>query len=146
MLAPNEVHDVLNEVPLFAGIGASVLEQVAGIAEELVRAKGTMVYEAGDEALDMFVLYRGLVSFNTARGTGHLNVQPVMKRHMIFGWAALIPDHPRRLGSAQCLDDSHLLAINGDRLYAILRRNPESGFIVMSRLCSLIAKTFVENR
>ena len=63
---------------------------------------------------------------------------------MIFGWVALVPEHPLRLGRAQCLDKSKILAINGSLLLDILEKDPKSGFLVMKRLCSLIASTFVE--
>lgn len=146
MPAADDIQSVLNEIPLFAGCRTPVLHEIAAIAKELKYAKGHFIYNVGDQATDMYALLQGLVSFNTAHGTGLLNVQPVMKRHMIFGWASLIPEHPRRLGSAQCLEDSRLLSINGDALFDILRRNPDAGFLVMSRLSSLIAKTFVDER
>jgi toluene monooxygenase system ferredoxin subunit len=84
------------------------------------------------------------VKFTTDLGVGTLNVETLMKRHMVFGWAALIPEHPRRLGNAICLEDSKLLLINGDALLDVLGTHPQSGFVVMRRLCSMIANTFIE--
>lgn len=146
MLAREEIEKVLNEVPLFAGCQEAVLKEIAAIAQQVAHPKGHLIYDAGDQATEMYVLLQGLVAFKTSRGTGLLNVQPVMKRHMIFGWASLIPEHPRRLGSAKCLEDSQLLSIDGDKLFDILRRNPDAGFVVMTRLSSLIAKTFVDDK
>ena len=91
----------------------------------------------------MFVLMHGIVSFKTPSGVGHLHVETLMKRHMIFGWAALVPEHPRRLGSARCMEASTVLTMNGDRIMAILSEHPEAGFLVMKRLCSMIASTFI---
>ncbi len=144
MLATDDIQHMLNEIPLFAGSSPEALSEIARIAEERDCRKGQVVYEDGSEALETYVLVKGMVSFTTSHGTGHLNVQSLMKRHMIFGWAALVPEHPRRLGSAKCLEDSKLLVINGDALLDILGRHPKSGFLVMKRLCSLIASTFVE--
>ena len=139
----DELQTILNEIPLFAGCSEDTLADIAKIVQEREYAKGETIYEAGAEALDMFVLMKGLVSFT---GGGLLNVQTVMKRHMIFGWAALVPEHPHRLGSAVCLDDSKLLSINGDALLDVFGRQPKAGFLVMKRLCSLIASTFIEKR
>ena len=101
---------------------------------------------AGREALDMFVLVRGLVRFTTDTSVGHLYNETVMRRYMIFGWAALVPEHPRRIGTASCLEGSKSLSINGDDLLKVLGRGPQSGFIVMKRLCSLIASTCIDKR
>ena len=144
MLATDDIQHMLDEIPLFAGCSPEALSEIARIAEERDCKKGEVIYEDGSEALETYVLVKGMVSFTTSHGTGHLNVQSLMKRHMIFGWAALVPEHPRRLGSAKCLEDCKLLAIDGDALLDILGRHPKSGFLVMKRLTSLIASTFVE--
>ena len=146
MLDKPQISHVLNEIPLFAGCSNEVLQKIAATASEREYAKGELIYEAGEQALDMFVLMHGIVSFKTPSGVGHLHVETLMKRHMIFGWAALIPEHPRRLGTASCLEGSKLLSINGDDLLEVLGRDPQSGFIVMKRLCSLVASTFIDKR
>ena len=144
MLDRRQISHLLNEIPLFAGCSDDVLEKLAAAATERDFAKGEVIYEAGEQALDMYVLLHGLVSFKTASGVGHLHVETLMKRHMIFGWAALVPEHPRRLGSATCMETSTVLVMNGDRIMEILTEHPKAGFLVMKRLCSMIASTFIE--
>jgi len=143
MFTHDQLRAMLNEIPLFAGCSEETLAGLAKIAHERDCDKGEVIYEAGDQALEMFILVNGLVSFKTATGVGHLHVETLMKRHMIFGWAALVPEHPRRLGSATCMDSSKVLTINGDAAMEILEQDPKSGFIVMKRLCSMIASTFI---
>lgn len=144
MLTADQKRDMLHEIPLFAGCSSETLQGIANIAKEQDCGNGEVIYESGSEAVDMYVLLRGLVSFKTAHGTGHLHVETIMKRHMIFGWAALIPEHPRRLGTATCLEDCKLLVINGDLVMEHLAKDPQSGFLVMKRLSSMIASTFIE--
>ena len=144
MLDKPQISHVLNEIPLFAGCSNEVLQKIAATASEREYAKGELIYEAGEQALDMFVLMHGIVSFKTPSGVGHLHVETLMKRHMIFGWAALVPEHPRRLGSATCMETSTVLVMNGDRIMEILTEHPNAGFLVMKRLCSMIASTFIE--
>jgi toluene monooxygenase system ferredoxin subunit len=146
MLKTDQIEAILNEIPLFAGCSHDTLADIAILAKERDCTKGEVVYEAGEQALDMYVLVRGLVSFTTDTSVGHLYVETLMKRHMIFGWAALIPEHPSRLGSAKCLEASKLLSINGDALLEVFSRDPQSGFLVMKRLCSMIASTFIKKR
>jgi len=144
MFTADQIKTMLNDIPLFSGSSDSTLAALAAVAQERDCEKGHVIYEPGEQALEMFVLVNGLVSFKTATGTGHLHVETLMKRHMIFGWAALVPEHPKRLGSAKCMDNSKLLAINGDAAMEILEADPKSGFLVMKRLCSMIANTFIE--
>lgn len=145
MLTTDQIQSMLNDIPLFAGCSNGTLADLAAIAQERDCEKSAVIYEAGEQALEMFILVNGLVSFKTATGSGHLHVETLMKRHMIFGWAALVPEHPKRLGSAKCMDASKLLAINGDAAMEILEADPKSGFLVMKRLCSMIASTFIGN-
>lgn len=141
-----EVQQMLNEIPLFSGCASTTLDAIAKLAVEIDVPEGEVIYEAGSEAVDMFVLVRGLVRFTTDTSVGHLYNETVMKRYMIFGWAALIPEHPRRIGTASCLEGSKLLSINGDDLLKVLGGDPQSGFIVIKRLYSLIASTFIDKR
>jgi CRP-like cAMP-binding protein len=120
------------------------LTAIAKLAVEGEYEKGQIIYEPGDEAADVYALVNGIVTFINKSGQGFLNVQRVMERSMIFGWVALVPEHPNRLGRAQCLENSKILSINGAALLSILENDTQSGFLVMKRLCSLIASTFVE--
>ncbi|MEK9673748.1 MAG: hypothetical protein VW268_14795 [Rhodospirillaceae bacterium] len=70
----------------------------------------------------------------------------VLRSRMIFGWASLIPDHPKRLGSAESVEPTQRLVFDGDDLKDVLRDNPDSGFKVMERLCGMIARSFMEQQ
>lgn len=142
-----EISRILNETTLFAGTAPATLARIGEFAIPRECKAGDIIYESAGQALDMFVLVRGLVSFSMGANVGHANVESVMKRHMIFGWAALIPEHPKRLGTAKCLEPSTLLSINGDQVMELLRdEDPKSGFMIMTRLCSMIANSFIETR
>ena len=144
MLKTEQVKDMLGHIALFKGCTDRTLSDIAMIATEIDYEKGDVVYEAGDDAVNVYVLVNGIVTFISKTGLGFLNVQRVMERSMIFGWVALVPEHPHRLGRAQCLENSKILSINGDKLLGILEKDTQSGFLVLKRLCSLIASTFVE--
>ena len=144
MLKTEQVKDMLGHIALFKGCTDRTLSDIATIATEIDYEQGDVVYEAGDDAVNVYVLVNGIVTFISNTGLGFLNVQRVMERSMIFGWVALVPEHPHRLGRAQCLENSKILSINGDKLLGILEKDTQSGFLVMKRLCSLIASTFVE--
>lgn len=135
---------MLGTVSFFEGCSENTLTEIAKIATEVDCEKGQIIYEPGDKADNVYILENGIVTFINKSGLEFINVQRVMKESMIFGWVALVPGHPHRLGTAQCLEDSKILSINGEALLGILEQDTKSGFLVMKRLCTLIASTFVE--
>jgi toluene monooxygenase system ferredoxin subunit len=58
----------------------------------------------------------------------------------VFGWAALLESQPVRIAKATCIERSTLLRINGKRVLNVLEADPASGYLVMKRLSSLIAR------
>lgn len=139
-----QLKEILGNIPLFDGCSSGTLTNMAKIAKEFDCEKGQVIYETGDDAVDAYVLVDGIVTFINKSGVEFLNIQRLVQRSTVFGWVALVPEHPKRLGSAQCLEDSKILSINGDALLGILKQDTKSGYQVMKRLCSLIAGTFVD--
>lgn len=140
----DEIKQSLQHIPLFEGCNATTLAAIAGIATERDYEKGAVLYEAGDVADNVYVLVDGIVTFIHKSGLAFLNVQKVMGRSIVFGWAAVVSDTPKRVGSAQCLEDSKIVAIDGRKLLDILDSDPKSGLLVMKRMCALIANTFLD--
>ncbi len=42
------------------------------------------------------------------------------------------------------MESSTVLVMNGDRMMEIFTNHPQAGFLVMKRLCSMIANTFID--
>ncbi|MGI9386989.1 MAG: cyclic nucleotide-binding domain-containing protein [Methyloligellaceae bacterium] len=137
---------LLNETNIFAGVRDGTLDRIVEIAREQKCAGDEVLYDTGDDTVDVYVLLSGSVRFSLANKTGILSSGTLIKSQMIFGWAALVPEHPRRLGSARCMEPSTLLVMNGGKVLEALRDDPESGFKVMERLCGMIARSFMEQR
>ena len=144
MTETDEIKKVLNETAIFAGISDAPLTAIAEVAESRSCEHDEMLYEHGDKAIDVYVLVSGTVRFAFGNRTGTLSSGTVMHSRMIFGWAALVPEHPKRLGSAQCIETSKIILLPGDPVRDILRKYPVDGFRVMERLCGMIARNFME--
>jgi len=130
----------LNVGELFNGIGGATLEALAGLARREEFAAGAVLYKPGDRAEDFFVLESGRIEFQIGRDE-HANPAGFMlKRGEVFGWAALLDNQPLRIASARALEDSVLLRVNGKQALQLLEADPSSGFVVMRRLSSLIAR------
>ncbi len=134
----------LGRAELFKGIDQAILEKIAAVAQLREYEESDVIYELGDDADDVQVLISGRVRFTLGVGNRGQSSGSIMTGRMVFGWAALVDDQPRRVATAACLEDSIVLAVSGSRLMEILEREPEAGFIVMRRLAAMIARNFMD--
>lgn len=135
---------ILANAELFTRIDERSLVEIAGISEFRRYEEGDTVYQMGDEACHAFVVASGRVRFTLGVGNRPDREGSIMTTHMTFGWAALVDESARRVATASCLEPTVLLAINGPRLLSILENDTTSGFVVMRRLTSMIARNFLE--
>ena len=134
----------LGRAELFQGIERETLEEIARASRIEEFEEGDVLYSLGDDAEDVYVLVSGRVRFSLGVGNRGQTSGSIMSGRMVFGWAALVDDQPRRVATAECLEDSVVIAIAGDGLKAALERHPPSGFIVMRRLAAMIARNFMD--
>ena len=125
---------------LFNGIAPKTLEALAAIAKREAFDEGSVIYNIGDPANDVFVLESGRVEFLMGRGEKKDPAGFMLKKGELIGWAALLESHPQRIASAKALEKSTLLRINGKDALKILEADPASGYTVMRRLSGLVAR------
>lgn len=141
MLDKVQAKEILAHNALFKSCRDETLAEIARIAVPLDLEMGQVLYRPGDRADNVYVLVEGIVTFLNKSGLEFLNVQGVIDKTMIFGWAAMVPGQPNRIGTAQCLERSKMLSINGARLLEILDADIASGYPTMKTLCRLITST-----
>ena len=134
----------LSRAELFQGIDEATLQQIADIGVVRECEEGDVLYGLGDDADDVYVLVSGRVRFTLGVGNRGQSSGSIMSGRMVFGWAALVDDQPRRVATAECLEDSIVLAISGQQLKQVLERNPHAGYVVMRRLSAMIARNFMD--
>jgi len=130
----------LNVGELFAGISEGTLAQINALARREEYPQGGTLYEVGDPADDFYVLESGRVEFLIGRDDRTRPAGFMLRKGEVFGWAALLESQPVRIAKATCLERSTLLRINGKRVLNVLEADPASGYLVMRRLSSLIAR------
>jgi toluene monooxygenase system ferredoxin subunit len=130
----------LSVAELFAGIGEDTLAQINALATREEYQQGGTLYEVGDPADDIYVLESGRVEFLIGRDDRTRPAGFMLRKGEVFGWAALLESQPVRIAKATCLERSTLLRINGRRALNVLEADPASGYLVMRRLSSLIAR------
>jgi toluene monooxygenase system ferredoxin subunit len=102
--------------------------------------EATALYDIGDPADDLYVLESGRVEFRIGREDRTHQAGFMLRRGEVFGWAALLEGHPKRIAQAACMEPSVLLRIDGTRALDLLEGDPLSGFYVMRQLSHLITR------
>lgn len=125
---------------LFSGIDESTAKRIAALARREDYPGGGSLYRVGDPADDFFVLQSGRIEFVIGRGDRTTPAGVALRKGEICGWAALIEGQPVRIARATCLESSTVLRINGRETLHALEADPASGYLVMRRLSSLIAR------
>jgi len=125
---------------LFTGIAEGTLAALTALAKREEYAEGNTLYKPGDPADDFFVLDAGRVEFQIGRDERTSPAGFMLRKGEVFGWAALLENHPKRIARAACAETSTLLRLKGEDVLRVLADDPASGYLVMRQLSSLITK------
>jgi toluene monooxygenase system ferredoxin subunit len=139
-----ESKSALDVGELFTGASEATLAKLAAFARREEYDQGAAIYGVGDPAEDFFVLDSGRVEFRLGRDERTSPAGFMLRKGEVFGWAALLDSHPRRIASARCVERSTVLRIDGKQTLDALEADPASGFLVMKRLSALIARYLAE--
>jgi toluene monooxygenase system ferredoxin subunit len=134
----------LENTALLAGLSADTYAELARLSRRLRFEEGDTVYRIGDPALDVLIVLEGRVRFTIGVGNRPESGGSVFGTGDALGWAALIEDQPRRIATAVCMEDSTLIALNGEQLLGVFERDTKAGYLVMRRLAKMIANDFIE--
>ena len=125
---------------LFRGVSDAVIARL----DELVRREEcdnlSTLYDLDDPADDLYILESGRVEFIIGREDRTSLAGFMLRKGEVFGWAALLEDHPRRIAKAACVAKSAVLRLNGAEVLKVLADEPASGYLVMRQLSTLITK------
>lgn len=138
------VLDVLKQANQFADFSGNTLEAIAGITKRRNYEEGDSVYSLGDDARNIFVVVSGRIRFSLGTGNRAGASGSIMTEGQLFGWAALIDDHPRRVATALCLENSSLLVVDGGKLLEIFDQDSGAGYLFMRGLAGMIANNFMD--
>lgn len=125
---------------LFSGIAEATAARIAALAKREDVPSGGILYRMGDPADDFFVLQSGRIEFEIGRGERTSPAGVALRKGELCGWAALIDGQPARIAQATCLEPSTVLRIDGKKTLQALEADPASGYTVMRRLASLVAR------
>ena len=125
---------------LFKGVSDAVIAELDALVRREDHESLSTLYGLGDPADDLYSLESGRVEFVIGRDDRSSLAGFMLRKGEVFGWAALLEDHPRRIAKAACVEKSTVLRLNGQAVLQVLAAEPASGYLVMRQLCALITK------
>jgi CRP-like cAMP-binding protein len=132
----------VREIELFKEIASHIIDEIAELAIEESVPSGHVLFRQGDSADYLYILEEGVVNI-TIEGQGGTSF-PVNQLGQVLGWSALVEPN-RYTATAQCVQDSKVIKIDGGRLMRILEKHPREGMMVMRRLAGVIATRLVKS-
>jgi toluene monooxygenase system ferredoxin subunit len=130
----------LRMAELFADISVSTQIKLEQLTRREEFEAGSVLYDIGDITDDLYILESGRVEFQFGRDDRTTAAGFILRKSEVFGWAALLEHQPVRIARAVCVEKSVLLRLNGAKAVQVLSANPESGYLVMRQLNTLITK------
>jgi CRP-like cAMP-binding protein len=125
--------ELLQSVPLFAGLPKRELREIAGVADVIEVPSGRDLTVQGARGREFFVLLEGTVVVR--RGGEFVNV---LRRGSFFGEIALLADRPRS-ATVTTIEPSRLLVLTEGQFRGIFRGSSELAARVLPEVARRLA-------
>lgn len=123
---------------LFDGFSAEELEMLANLFVLIETPSGTILFEQGDMAENIFLVVSGEVTVRYKPEDGPALIVTRLHKEGVVGWSAVIGS-PTYTSSAVCISDCALLKASSEDLRRFVERQPAAGSLLLERLATLIA-------
>jgi CRP-like cAMP-binding protein len=126
---------------LFKGLREEDLTEIAQICHQRTYEKDAMIFTNGGSSDEIFLLEAGTVTIQIESIIYEHETKAVIctvGKGETFGWSALVPPHIFT-ASAQSLEKSEVITINGADLLKILKRHNFTGNTIMTNLSATIS-------
>lgn len=134
--------EILKKTMPFQMVSDVLLRRIAALGRQSVCERGTVLYDFGDKADDIYIVISGSVEHTLEAGVNARRPVQALGPGDVFGWAALLEKYPHRLAKAVVIDKAVIVRINGDELLRLLEADPDAGDVVMSRFATMITRDY----
>lgn len=132
MSQPDHIH-CISVVPIFDSLNNEEKLEIAQIASSRSFLKGETIYQAGDEAGTLYVLYTGKVKLYRLSYSGKEQVSRIIGPGDFMGELSLFSSLPLT-DYAQATENCIMCVLKGAQLKEIMSRYPDIAFKVMDEL------------
>jgi CRP-like cAMP-binding protein len=127
----------ITEMDLFSGLDHHFLGKIAESAcSEVEYTQGMAIFNAGENAKDLFILEQGVVELTIGDGK---TVYSLTDPGEIFGWSSIVEDS-LYTATAEAKTDIQAVKIDAAKMNRHLSANPTNGLTIYRRLASIFHK------
>ena len=128
----------LRTIPPFEDLNEEVLRLVEPLFNRYTCPAGTVIFEQGDPALNLYLLLRGSVTLRYKPYDGPpLNLTQVPTGG-VFGWSAVV-GNPAYTSGTVAREDVEAIRIRGTDLRGLAVRHPEAGRVILDKLAGKVS-------
>jgi CRP/FNR family cyclic AMP-dependent transcriptional regulator len=139
-MKPMDTKLALSNVPLFADLDATELEQLAELCRARAVTRGNVIFYGDDPGTSCYLIDSGKVKIVINADDGREHILGVLQTGDFFGEMSLIDGQPRS-ASAVCVEDAQVLTIQRDEFLKLLRSNPEIALKLLVALSNRLRAT-----
>jgi CRP/FNR family cyclic AMP-dependent transcriptional regulator len=120
----------LEGIPIFAGLSAAALSEIASAVEEAAYHAGDIIVREGEAGNRMFIVYSGRLEVVKYLAQAHETLLAVLGPRDFLGEMSII-ECVARSASVRAVEDTALFALKGTDLYHLFQRHPDQYAIVI---------------
>jgi signal transduction histidine kinase len=136
------IKEALKSSEIFQGFTDEELERLLPLCQEQIYEAGAVMFCEGAQCNYVQTLKSGKVALETeltiSRGAAERATIDVLSHGSSFCWSALMEPHILT-SSGRCLEKTEILALDGEKLKAMLDENPQMGYKVANNLVKVVA-------
>lgn len=130
---------VLQQMPLFAELGAAELEIIAGASRRKVYPKGSIIFYEGDRGDYLLLILSGRVKVSLLGRDGKETLIRSLGRHEFLGEIALIDESPRS-ATVIAVERTEVLEIARESFLKIVVKRPAIALKIMTQLARALRR------
>jgi len=138
----NPIKEALRSSEIFQGLTDDELDKLLPLCQEQSHEAGTVMFCEGAQCNYVQTLKSGRVALETelaiSRSAAERATIDVLSPGSSFCWSALMEPHILT-SSGRCLERIEMIALDGDKLKALLDENPQMGYKVANNLVKVVA-------
>lgn len=128
----------LSSLEFLKGLTSTDLELLGRFFELSAYVKGTVIFEQGDPAENMYLVMDGEVVIRYKPEDGPIMTVTRVQSGGVFGWSAAV-GNPEYTSAAICSMDSAVLSIHGQDIENLCSGNQRIGNVLLGRISQVIA-------
>ena len=138
----NSIKEALRSSEIFHNLTEDELDKLLPLCQEQFYEQGTEMFCEGKQCNYVQTLKSGKVALETELTISRSSVEratiDVLSPGASFCWSALMEPHVLT-SSGRCLEKTEIVALDGNKLKALLNENPQMGYKVANNLVRVVA-------